>query len=124
MKRAIKRLLSAVLIAVMLMGVVPLNVLNLSVKGSAMDLSSYNVGDIIEFGSYPQSKVTDSTLISKLNNVPKTWISYGYYSGTGKYSDGNMKPSDYMQYADINYGGNKYRAVTFSQYRPDSTGEV
>ena len=39
MKRAIKRLLSAVLIAVMLMGVVPLNVLNLSVKGSAMDLS-------------------------------------------------------------------------------------
>ena len=124
MKRAIKRLLSAVLIAVMLMGVVPLNVLNLSVKGSAMDLSSYNVGDIIEFGSYPQSKVTDSTLISKLNNVPKTWISYGYYSGTGKYSDGNMKPSDYMQYADINYGGNKYRAVTFSQYRPDCTGEV
>ena len=124
MKRAIKRLLSAVLIAVMLMGVVPLNVLNFSVKGSAMDLSSYNVGDIIEFGSYPQSKVTDSTLISKLNNVPKTWISYGYYSGTGNWLNGQMKPSDYMQYTDINYDGNKYRAVTFSQYRPDYTGDV
>ena len=123
MKRAIKRLLSAVLIAVMLMGVVPLNVLNLSVKGSAMDLSSHKVGDIIEFGSYPQSKVTDSTLISKLNNVPKTWISYGYYSGTGDDFDGKMKSSDYMQYADIDYNENKYRAVTFSKYRPTCTGD-
>ena len=33
-----------------------------------------------------------------------------------------MKPSDYMKYADIVFSGNKYRAVTFSEYRPYCTG--
>ena len=82
-----------------------------------------SVGDIIEFGSYPQSKVTDSATVSKLDGVTKKWESYGYYSGTG-YVDGNMKPSDYMQYADFTYGGNKYRAVTFSEYRPYYTSSI
>lgn len=29
-----------------------------------------------------------------------------------------MKPGDWMKYADFTYNGTKYRAVTFSQYRP------
>ena len=33
-----------------------------------------------------------------------------------------MKSSDYMKYCDINYSGDKYRAVTFSSYRPYLTG--
>ena len=82
-----------------------------------------SVGDIIEFGSYPQSKVTDSVTVSRLDGATKKWESYGYYSGTGSWYDGNMKSSDYMQYADITYGGNKYRAVTFSEYRPYYTGD-
>lgn len=79
-------------------------------------------GTIINFGSYPQSKVTDSATISALDSVTKNWKSYKYYSGTGDYDDGNMEPSDYMKYADIKLGGNKYRAVTFSEYRPRYTG--
>lgn len=79
-------------------------------------------GTIINFGSYPQSKVTDSATISALDSVTKNWKSYNYYSGTGDYDDGNMEPSDYMKYADIKLGGNKYRAVTFSEYRPRYTG--
>lgn len=79
-------------------------------------------GTIINFGSYPQSKVTDSATLKKLDNEPKQWESYEYYSGTGDGEDGNMEPSDYMKYADIKLGGEKYRAVTFSEYRPFSTG--
>ena len=79
-------------------------------------------GTIINFGSYPQSKVTNSATLKKLNKEPKQWESYEYYSGTGFWYDGNMEPSDYMKYADIKLGGEKYRAVTFSEYRPECTG--
>lgn len=81
-------------------------------------------GTIINFGSYPQSKVTDSLTISALDSVTKNWKSYNYYSGTGDYGDGNMTSSDYMLYADIKLGGEKYRAVTFSGYRPIYTGDT
>ena len=78
-----------------------------------------SVGDIITFGSYPQSEVTkesDSTTYAKLEAATKNWISYGYYSGNGDY--GSMKQGDWMKYADITLGGEKYRAVRFTQYRP------
>ncbi len=81
------------------------------------NLSGYKTGDIITFGYYPQTEVTDSSLISKLNSQPKTWVSYGYYSGNDE--SGSMKKGDWMKYADITYNGKKYRAVTFSQYRPE-----
>ena len=112
-------------------GVVP--ALNLSVSSSASDGTGSNdsvftgteaTGTIINFGSYPQSKVTDSTTISALDGVTKNWKSYKYYSGTGSEYDGNMKPSDYMKYADFKLGGEKYRAVTFTEYRPCSTGST
>lgn len=80
---------------------------------------TYKVGDIVEFGSYPQSRVTNSSLVSALNKVSKNWVSYGYYSGTG--ACGTMAQGDWMKYADFTYNGTKYRAVTFSQYRPSST---
>ena len=79
-------------------------------------------GTIINFGSYPQSRVNDTVTINNLDGVTKKWKSYNYYSGTGSLSYGNMKPSDYMKYADIVFSGNKYRAVTFSEYRPYCTG--
>ena len=81
-------------------------------------------GDIIKFGSYPQSKVTDSATISALDSVAKSWKSYNYYSGMGDYRDGKMVSSDYMQYADIKIDGAKYRAVKFTQYRPYCTGYI
>lgn len=88
---------------------------------------TYKVGDIVEFGSYPQSKVTNSSLVSALNKVSKSWVSYGYYSGTGCYATdygtgyATMVQGDWMKYADFTYNGTKYRAVTFSQYRPSWT---
>lgn len=110
-------------------GVVP--ALNLSVSSSASDGTGSNdsvftgteaTGTIINFGSYPQSRVNDTVTINNLEGVTKNWKSYNYYSGTGSISDGKMTSSDYMLYADFLYGGEKYRAVTFSEYRPYNTG--
>ena len=127
MKRTVKRILSTVLVAVMLIGIVPMGGIDLAPKASAKDISSYSVGDIITYGSYPQSKVTDSDLIAKIEAAGEkyVWCDYNYYAGTGDWCDGNMKPVDGMMlYKDIPYNGSKYRAVKINQYRPYRTGET
>ena len=119
------RKFAAVLLAIVLLCAAPISELAgvdctvlFAPKAEAVG-KTYKVGDIVEFGSYPQSKVTDSSLVSALNKVSKSWVSYGYYSGTGSYD--TMVQGDWMKYADFTYNGTKYRAVTFSQYRPYST---
>lgn len=127
MKKIFKRILSALLVAVLLIGIAPIGGFELSTKVSAKDISSCKVGDIIEFGSYPQSKITDSDLIAKIEAVGKSisWVDYNYYIGTGTSDDGNMKPVDGMMlYKDIPYNGSKYRAVKINQYRPYRTGNT
>ena len=87
--------------------------------GSADNLSNVGTkGATVQFGAYPQSKVTDSATISALNSRASGWVSYEYYTGSGSSDDGKMTASDYMQYCDVKYGGNKYRGVKFSRYRP------
>ena len=73
---------------------------------------TYAVGDIIEYGNYPQTKVTDTELIEKLNAQELNWKSYGYISSNEKAS--------YMRYCDVVLDGSKYRGVYFSTYRPSS----
>ena len=124
MKKKLKRILSALLVAVMLVGIAPVGGIDFTPKAKAMDLSSYKVGDLIEFGSYPQSEVKDSDLISKIEaaGASVSWIDYNYYAGTGNFADGNMKPVDGMMlYKDIPYGGSKYRAVKINQNRTYDT---
>ena len=124
MKRTVKRILSTLLIAVMLIGVAPVGGIDFAPKASAKDISSYSVGDTITYGSYPQSEVTDSALIAKIEAAGEdiAWIDYNYYAGTGSWSDGNMKPVENMMlYKDISYNGSKYRAVKLNQYRPYCT---
>ncbi len=99
------------LTVMMLLSCVPLGVF-----ASAAE-TSYNVGDIVEFGSYPQSEVTDTTVKAALTAAAGStdgWTSYNYYI--------NSKQSDYMKYTDVEYDGAKYRGVYFTQYRPYYTG--
>lgn len=94
--------------------------------GLTASAETYKTGDVITFGSYPQSQVEDAGLIAALNAQGGTWQSYGYYRGTGQnassYTDGAMTASDFMRYKDVSYDGGKYRAVTFDGYRPFWTG--
>lgn len=73
----------------------------------------------VEFGSYPQSRVTSSQTLGRLNALSLKWKSYGYFSGDG--SVGSAKSGDYMKYADVTLDGEKYRAVYFDEYRPMHT---
>lgn len=119
MKRTLKKAMSILFAVVMIFGIIG----NTGyVKISAATITDYEVGDIIEFGWYPQSEVKDEALIAELNKADGEWISYGYYSGTGDWDDGKMKPDDYMCYKDVVLGTNKYRSVLFDSYRPNHTG--
>ena len=127
MKRTAKRILSTLLIVVMFVGVAPTGGIDFTPRAKAMDLSSCKVGDIIEFGSYPQSEVKDSDLIAKIEAAGENeaWVDYNYYAGTGNFDDGNMKPVEGMMlFKDIPYNGNIYRVVKINQYRPYWTGET
>ena len=101
-----KKLLAILLCAAMLFGVVAV----------CANADGEKVGAIIEFGSYPQSKVTDDSIISQLNAKAGTWTSYGYYS--------NNAPSDYMRYCDVPLDGQNYRGVIFSKCRPERTSDT
>lgn len=100
----------------------------------ALGTDDYETGDIIQFGSYPQTEVKDEVLITKLNSLSPewdSWISYGYYSGLGDpnselYDEiseacGTIVQGDWMKYVDISYNGETYRGICFSQYRPVHT---
>ena len=122
MKRKLKSALSLLLCMIMVFGAVAVGGDGIGelFNGGKAEAAGYSVGDIVTFGSYPQSEVTkesDSATYAKLEAATKNWISYGYYSGNSDY--GSMQPGDWMKYADITLGGEKYRAVRFTQYRPE-----
>lgn len=115
MKKEFKKIIAGLLAAVLLVSTASLG--NFKFKASASEITEYKTGDIITFGSYPQSEVTDEELIAALNLCEGEWVSYNYYSGTGIWDDGKMAPSDFMRYKDVEYENDKYRAVTFDSYR-------
>ena len=117
-----KRFVSLATVFALVFSLIPM----ITISYSQASEVEYNIGDTILFGNYPQSLVTDNELIVKLNAEEKEWQSYGYYHT--EYKDyvregGAMRADDYMQYADLFYEGRKYRAVTFSKYRPRDTTE-
>lgn len=82
----------------------------------------FKTGDVVAYGSYPQSKVTDSDLVSELEKLVDTasWKSYDFYEGTG--STNSAEKAELAKYQDIIYGGSKYRAVLIIKQRPEETG--
>ncbi|MBQ4573300.1 MAG: hypothetical protein IJA80_08480 [Clostridia bacterium] len=120
MKKAYTKVLSIILSLAVIITCLPLIGVDLSTTANAKTLSEYEVGDIIEFGSYPQSEVTDESLLKELNSLTLNWVSYNYYVAENSYTS-NMIPSDYMKYADVTYNCIQYRAVKFTQYRQSNT---
>ena len=106
-----KKLISIFLTALMVFSVISTGVASL--VAFAEPPVTYKVGDHIQYGYYPQSLVTDSITIRKLNNTNTYWWSYQYYIEGIWYN--------FMEYRDVVLDGEKYRAVRFSQYRPDNT---
>lgn len=83
----------------------------------------------LTYGTYPQSKVTDSSLITTLTSQVGTlpsaadsqdWTSYKFYQGI-KQADKTYLPSnetDYFWYKDVTVSDVKYRGVYFTNQRP------
>lgn len=105
-----KKILSLLLAVLMLLSISPM---------AYAESDTYQVGDIIQFGSYPQSEVTDETIIAELNALApewEDWTSYGYYSGLN--SLGTATPSDWMRYTDLTLKDERYRGVMIIKNRP------
>lgn len=78
-------------------------------------------GESMQFGSYPQTRVTDETLITTLNDLAggstglptaenaKEWTDYLYYC------DGVV--TSFMWYIDLVNEGQEYRGVYYTEYR-------
>ena len=111
-----KKFTAILLSIIMLFTVLPLTVF-------AEPEAEYKTGDIIGFGSYPQTEVIDETLKNKLtaeagDTDNSNWKSYNYYIKGSQ--------SDFMKYSDIELDGEIYRGVYFTLYRPadpQSSGE-
>lgn len=93
-------------------------------------------GDVLYFGSYPQSRVTDESLLENLSgyvtvpteNDSNGWTLYDFYVGGEVYK--SVVENYFTWYQDVEYDGAKYRAVYFILYRyvyadysPDANGE-
>ncbi len=98
-----KRIISIILTVIMLAGII-------AVPGvTASSVDEITTGSLVTFGSYPQTRVTDPSLLAELDSQALIWTDYDYYC------DG--KQEDYMKFADVAYSGERYRAVSFSHYR-------
>lgn len=84
----------------------------------------------IYFGEYPQTKETDNGITATLSQMSGDrpakgnagkWTDYGYYVGIDTDNDGyndTLSKEEYMWYIDLEYGGERYRGIYFTSYRP------
>lgn len=107
-----KRILSVFLALLLILCTVSLGA---SAKG-------VSAGDTIEFGSYPQSKVSAVTAIAlSLTVNSKAWTTCGYYYGG---DSGITNEKVIMKYADVEYDGNLYRGIDIISFRPYNSNDV
>ena len=81
----------------------------------------FQTGDIIEYGTYPQSLVRDENLIAKLEKIPGEWKPFDYYTKGYVEEDDTYHVSAVfqgMQYLDVVWFNVKYRGVRIDGYRP------
>lgn len=87
-----------------------------------VNTSQLKTGDTITLGYYPQTRITDNELISKLEKVDIETQNYGYeyYQIIDEENNYETAPID-MLYGDISYKGDVYRKVFIGSNRPYST---
>ena len=83
------------------------------------------VDNKIYFGTYPQTQVEEAQVVEALNDLAgelptsenaNLWIDYGYYISNNA--------SSFMWYIDIAHGGEMYRGVYYTSYRPNDTSKA
>lgn len=117
-----KRLISAILTVFMLSSFV--------VMVGAKNETGFKVGEIVEFGSYPQTQVTDQALAQTLESLePDDSGSFDDYYGLPDISGYHSEYFDFreqsiMSYRDVTYNNERYRGIIIGTYRPEFTDRV
>ncbi|MDD6061419.1 MAG: DUF6273 domain-containing protein, partial [Oscillospiraceae bacterium] len=118
MKKSTKIVIISLIAAIVIAAAAIVTVLVLRKSPTPAQTSTETVNEYdnetVQFGSYPQSKVTDEKLIKKLNSLDLDWKSYDYYSSD---EGGNYVQGDFMRFADVTMDGERYRAVTMDSQR-------
>ena len=89
------RKIAAVLIAIVVLcaapigGLVGVDCISFFAPKAEAAGKTYKVGDIVEFGSYPQSRVTNSSLVSALNKMGQLWLLQRHW-GLGHHGSGRL----------------------------------
>ena len=116
-----KKLLSLILAVMMILTTVSCAFTSFAEDGQTLPAAEINVFDEFSFGRWPQSVVSDVDLIAALNEQDAPLTSYGFTHGAQQLVPGNVfKGIIDFGYADIDYGGERYRKVSFKQKRPVS----
>ncbi|MBQ6380603.1 MAG: fibronectin type III domain-containing protein [Clostridia bacterium] len=104
-----KRILSFVLVLVLLLSMFA----GLQVTAAAAggkQASALKQGETFYMGRWPQSRVTNASLLANLNKLSVSLYSYNFKHNTNQTVD--------MSFGDVAYGGEVYRKVVLNQYRP------
>ena len=114
MNISFKRFIAYILV---IMTALPFSLLSFSVTSYSLNES----WPTVFLGSYPKTHITDEETVNQLNSLvtDDDFIDMNYYIGNG--TMGSEEVVSYEFYADVNFNGNKYRALKFSEYRPNST---
>lgn len=109
-----KRISALLLTAVMLAALIPFSAISASALAPASAERNYVSGEIVEYGSYPQSQVEDAAVISALDTAAAslTWRNMGEYA-----TETDNDSQAYFMMTDINYDGEMYRGVRILRYR-------
>lgn len=110
--KTIKKIVAFLLAVSIVSGIVLINYPSNYAKAAK---PTFNVGDKIEFGSYPQKLVETQSVLTDLNSASGSWKSMTVYYGNGVNA---TYTASYMSYKDVTVGGKKYRGIKFSDYIP------
>ena len=105
--KKITSLLSLLLALLMLLSILPL---------SSFAMEDFYIGQVIEYGSYPSTRVKDSRQIKILNRNFETLTASGDASWTVLSLNNNGGTKNFINYCDIEVEGVKYRAVIMTSY--------
>ena len=94
-------------------------------KKNIKETDTETTPETMTFGSYPQTLVDEALTAELIKNAPDptVWISYDYITMENNGSSVLYVRSDFMRYTDLEYKGEKYRGVYFTDYRTNSRME-
>ena len=85
----------------------------------ALAANTVSVGDLLTFGSYPQSQAAETQTLKAAADAAQNAGHGGFFYEYSHSPTGEPAPNLQVQVTDFFSEGEKYRRIRFAQYRPD-----